>query len=77
MLNTVQQLGSALGVALLNTLYASALSAYLSAHSAEAGAQVASVFAGYRTAFGVGGSLMLLALLSVLLLMLGQRQVSR
>lgn len=72
MLNTSQQIGGALGVALLNTLYASALSRYLSAHHSTAGGshavQLAAYLHGYRIAFVVGGCLFTAALVTVLTL---------
>ena len=68
MLNTTQQLGGALGVALLNTLYASAVTAYLSAHSQSQVPHFEGLLSGYRMAFAVGGGLLLLALTAVMLM---------
>lgn len=68
MLNTTQQLGGALGVALLNTLYASAVASYLAAHSQSQAPHLDALISGYRGAFAVGGGLLLLALLVVVLM---------
>jgi EmrB/QacA subfamily drug resistance transporter len=68
MLNTTQQIGGALGTALLNTLYASAVAAYLTSHVATSGAkafQFEAYLHGYRVAFVVGGFLLLAALIVV------------
>ncbi|TQS43444.1 MFS transporter [Cryptosporangium phraense] len=56
LLNTSQQLGGALGTALLNTLFASAVSAYLVDHPSAAAASAASIH-GYHVAFAVGAGL--------------------
>lgn len=59
LLNTTNQIGGALGVALLNTLYASALTVYLTSHYPGPGGarafQLAGFLYGYRIAFIVGG----------------------
>jgi len=71
-LNTTNQLSGALGVALLNTLYASALTNYLTSHRPGPGGVRAYQFAGflygYRITFIVGGCLLALVLLVILLL---------
>jgi EmrB/QacA subfamily drug resistance transporter len=71
MLNTSQQIGGALGTALLNTLFASAVSGYLADHAhsgvpAKVAAQ-ASIH-GYHVAFAVGASFIALATVIVLAL---------
>lgn len=72
MLNTTQQVGGALGVALLNTLYASALTSYLTLHRpGPAGArafQLDGFLYGDRIAFIVGGCLLASALLVIVFL---------
>ena len=70
MLNTTQQVGGALGPALLNTLYVSAVSGFLV--SDRAGGAVAdrleAALSGYQTAFIVAGVLFVLALVVIVLL---------
>jgi EmrB/QacA subfamily drug resistance transporter len=72
LLNTTQQVGGVLGVALLNTLYASAVASYLTAHRpGPAGAravQLAGFLYGDRIAFIVGGCLLAAALLVIIVL---------
>lgn len=67
MLNTTQQTGGALGVALLNTLYASAVTSYLTSHPPGPGGapqlRLDSFLHGYRTAFTASGCLFAAALL--------------
>ncbi len=72
-LNTTQQIGGALGPALLNTLYVSAVSSYVASNrpglaGAEA-LQLDSFLYGYRVAFIVAGCLFALALLIVIFLL--------
>ena len=70
MLNTTQQVGGALGPALLNTLYVSAVSGFLV--SGRAGGAVTdrleAALSGYQTAFVVAGVLFVLALVVIVLL---------
>jgi EmrB/QacA subfamily drug resistance transporter len=62
MLNTSQQVGGSLGTALLNTFYASAVTAYLGSHvrgAADLATQQPLAFIhGYHVAFGVGVGLL-------------------
>ena len=53
LLNTTQQIGGSLGTALLNTLYAGAVTSYLAGHAGlpQQVAQVGSLIHGYRVAF--------------------------
>jgi EmrB/QacA subfamily drug resistance transporter len=71
MLNTTQQIGGALGTALLNTLFASAVTGYLVDHAAQGNnpkiATLASIH-GYHVAFAVGAGLIALATVIVALL---------
>jgi EmrB/QacA subfamily drug resistance transporter len=71
MLNTSQQIGGALGTALLNTLFASAVTGYLVDHAANgntgAVASAASIH-GYHVAFAVGAGLIALATVLVVVL---------
>jgi EmrB/QacA subfamily drug resistance transporter len=57
-LNAAQQLGGALGVALLNTLYTARVATQLAVVPGDA---TGALFAGYRIAFGVGGALFVAA----------------
>jgi EmrB/QacA subfamily drug resistance transporter len=67
--NTMQQIGGAIGTALLSTLSASAVTAYLSAHGTSATAQADAVLAGYHLAFWISaGVFVLVALIGGLLL---------
>lgn len=64
MINTTQQVGGALGTALLNALYVSAFSSYLATHGpATAGVRLGAYLYGYRIAFIAGSGLLALALL--------------
>ncbi|HZZ97056.1 MAG TPA: MFS transporter [Jatrophihabitantaceae bacterium] len=71
LLNTTQQVGGSLGTALLNTLYASAVTGYLTSHSAgsagKTALQLEAYLHGYRVAFVIGGFLLAAALLVVVL----------
>jgi EmrB/QacA subfamily drug resistance transporter len=68
LVNSTQQIGGALGVALLNTVAASATTSYLAAHATgPAAASVATVH-GYTTAFTISGILLAAAALAALLL---------
>jgi len=58
MVNTTQQTGGALGVSLLNTIAASATTAYLVSHGAGPAARAAAVVHGYTTAFTVSAVLL-------------------
>ncbi len=77
LVNASQQIGGSLGTALLNTLYASAVTSYLVDAAAEqddirALAPLATI-AGYHRAFLVGAGFLLAAAVSVLLLVRGGR----
>jgi EmrB/QacA subfamily drug resistance transporter len=52
MVNTSQQIGGAVGTALLNTLFASSIAGYLGTHGTGTLAQASAAVAGYGTAFG-------------------------
>ncbi|HEX6754337.1 MAG TPA: MFS transporter [Mycobacteriales bacterium] len=68
LLNTTQQIGGSLGTALLNTIYASAVTAYVAAHlrpDADPRAVQGEAFlSGYHTAFFWAGILLCLALVA-------------
>jgi hypothetical protein len=52
MVNTTQQVGGAVGTALLNTLFAASITTYLATHGGGAAAQASAAISGYGTAFG-------------------------
>jgi hypothetical protein len=52
MVNTTQQVGGAVGTALLNTLFAAAITDYVATHAGGAAAQASAAISGYGTAFG-------------------------
>jgi predicted MFS family arabinose efflux permease len=52
MVNTSQQVGGAVGTALLNTLFASSIAGYLGTHGTGSLAQASAAVHGYGTAFG-------------------------
>ncbi len=70
LLNTTQQIGGSLGTALLNTLYAWAVTSYLVAHAGLAPqvAQVEALIHGYRVAFFWGAVFIALALVVAVVL---------
>ena len=70
LLNTTQQIGGSLGTALLNTLYAAAVTSYLVGHAGLAPkvAQVEALIHGYRVAFFWGAVLIALALVVAVVL---------
>ena len=72
LLNTTQQIGGSLGTALLNTLYASAVTAYLADHVRQPSdvqrLQGDALISGYHVAFFWGGMLLLAALVSAAVL---------
>ncbi len=72
LLNTAQQVGGSLGTALLNTLYASAVTAYLAANvrqpSDVQALQGEALISGYQVAFFWGAMMLLAALLVALVL---------
>jgi EmrB/QacA subfamily drug resistance transporter len=71
MLNTTQQIGGALGTALLNTLFASAVTGYITDHASKGNSGTMATLAsihGYHVAFAVGAGLIALATVLVTLL---------
>jgi EmrB/QacA subfamily drug resistance transporter len=64
LLNATQQVGGALGTALLNTLYVAAFSSYLTSHHSGGNAVALGAYLhGYRVAFIAGGGILAAALL--------------
>ncbi|MFC5502952.1 MFS transporter [Lysinimonas soli] len=76
LLNTAQQIGGALGLALLNTVYAAAVASYLLAHKTGATAHSLAALSGYQQAFLVGMIMLLAAALIVSVLVKRDRTVS-
>jgi EmrB/QacA subfamily drug resistance transporter len=73
LLNTSQQVGSSLGIALLNTIAASATASYLTSHPHTASAAAAGMVHGYTTGFVVSAGFLALAFLVTLVLIRGAR----
>lgn len=77
LINTTQQTGGTLGVALLNTVAASATTGYLSSHAGGPAAVAAAAVHGYTTAFAASAGLMAAAAIAgFLLLRAGRDDVS-
>jgi len=72
MVNTTQQVGASLGVALLNTVFTNATTSYVTAHGPQA-AQLGVVH-GYNVAFTVSAVLLAAAALTVFLLIRRNRR---
>ncbi|MQY40591.1 putative MFS-type transporter EfpA [Streptomyces sp. RB17] len=74
LVNTTQQVGNALGVALLNTIAATASANYIADHGASAGARSAGLVHGYSTAFIIGAAFLGVSALVSLILVRTRRQ---
>jgi EmrB/QacA subfamily drug resistance transporter len=78
MLNTSQQIGGSLGTALLNTLYASAVTGYLADHvhtPAQAAAQQPLAFIhGYHVAFAFGVGLLVASAVTIIVFINARRE---
>jgi EmrB/QacA subfamily drug resistance transporter len=74
LLNTTQQVGSSLGIALLNTIAASATATYLTAHGHSASSLAAGLVHGYTTGFTVSAAILALAFLVTVGLIRGTRR---
>jgi len=68
LVNTTQQVGGSLGIALLNTVYATVVTNYLGKHGIGPAAQAQSQIEGYTTAFVWSAALMAAALITVVIL---------
>ena len=71
MVNTTQQIGGSLGVALLNTFFTTATATYFTAHVGSEGSKVANALSaihGYNVAFTVSGFLLVASALTIFLL---------
>ena len=73
-LNATQQIGGSLGTALLNTMYTSAVAAYLVGRVPEPMTQVKALVHGYTVAFAWGAGLIVLSGLATLLLIKVRRE---
>jgi EmrB/QacA subfamily drug resistance transporter len=73
MVNTTQQVGGALGTALLNTIAASATASYIVGHGGKVAADAAGLVHGYTTAFMISACLLGAAALASLLLVKASR----
>ena len=61
-LNAIQQVGSSLGTALLNTIYATAVTSYIAGHLPPTPAvQLEGLVHGYRVGFAWGGVILVVA----------------
>jgi MFS family permease len=69
MVNTSQQVGGAIGTAVLSTIFASAASSYASSHRGSSGLDAAAAVHGYTTAFYVAAGLFIVGLLVATLLL--------
>jgi EmrB/QacA subfamily drug resistance transporter len=74
MVNTSQQVGGSVGVALLSTLFASAAASYASSHAPARGLSAAATVHGYTTAFWWAAGIFGLGLLVALLILPSGRQ---
>jgi EmrB/QacA subfamily drug resistance transporter len=71
--NTTQQVGGSLGVALLNTVFATAVTGYLTHHGMSRAAQAHAQISGYTTSFVWSAGSMMIALVVVLALIRARR----
>lgn len=74
LVNTTQQVGNALGVALLNTIAATAAASYVASHGSSAVARAAALVHGYTTALYTGPVFHALGAVVSLLLARARRQ---
>jgi EmrB/QacA subfamily drug resistance transporter len=68
LLNTSEQVSSSLGIALLNTIAASATAAYAAAHGRRSATSAAALVHGYTTGFAVSAGVLALAVVVTLML---------
>ena len=73
LVNTTQQVGGSLGIALLNTVAATAAAGYLAGHLGSAGAVQSAAVHGYTTAFTVSAVLLAIAAVVVAVLVRATR----
>jgi EmrB/QacA subfamily drug resistance transporter len=77
LVNATQQVGGALGTALLNTVAATATASYLASHGHTLAATSLGDVHGYTTAFSVSAGLMLLAAVAIAVFVRGSRHELR
>jgi EmrB/QacA subfamily drug resistance transporter len=77
MVNTCQQVGGAVGTAVLSTIFANSASSYVSDHQGAAGLTSAAQVHGYTTAFYVATGLFVVGFLVALLVLPGRIQPQR
>lgn len=73
LVNTTQQVGGSLGVALLNTVYATAVANHLTDHGTQPAAQAQAQIEGYTTAFVWSAALVAIALVVTIALIRARR----
>jgi hypothetical protein len=69
MVNTSQQVGGAVGTAVLSTIFATSAASYVTSHQGSPGLDAAAAVHGYTTAFYVAAGLFLVGLLVATLLL--------
>jgi hypothetical protein len=74
MVNTCQQVGGAVGTAVLSTIFANSASSYASDHAGSAGLTSAAEVHGYTTAFYVATGLFVVGFFVALLVLPGRIQ---
>jgi EmrB/QacA subfamily drug resistance transporter len=74
LVNATQQIGNSLGVALLNTIAATATASYLASHGSSTVARAVGLVHGYTTAFYIGAAFLALAAVASVLLVRARRQ---
>jgi hypothetical protein len=77
MVNTCQQVGGAVGTAVLSTIFAHSASSYATGHRGAAGLASAAEVHGYTTAFYVATGLFVIGFLVALLVLPGRIQPQR
>lgn len=76
MVNVSQQVGGALGTALLNTVFLSAFAGYLATNPGMAAHSLSPYLEGYHAAFGVSAGLIVAALIVIVLLVKPRKSVA-
>jgi MFS family permease len=76
LINTTQQVGGSLGTALLNTVFATAVTNYLVGKAATPGNKAQAQIEGYTTAFVWGGAMLVIAFVVIAILVKGGREES-
>lgn len=74
LVNTTQQIGNSLGVALINTIAATATAGYLASHGSSTASRAAGLVHGYATAFVIGAIFLGVSAIVSLVLVRTRRQ---